>query len=401
MSREQDASNDGAIEPGHEPPATPHEHAPPKRATVAWIIVGAVVLILVAGATLLARAARATNKVAMNATPKGVTAVEATATTYRATRRYVGSLEPWLLARIGPQLVSAYVDTVLVRPGDVVARGQVLATLDCRNASAASRGVAMQAKALDARQRALANESARVQGLVDGGFVSTNEAEQKAAMTASTLAQLAALQAQVTGKNLEVGDCVLRAPFDGEVATRSIDPGAYVRPGVALVTLIDRRTVRLSADVPEIDFAAVQPGTTVAVRLLATGLSVSAPISRRSPAANPATRTIHVEVDLADLERRLPVGTTGELRVEVGDAAPATEVPLRAAVIRGRKASLFVVDGDVVRSVTVGVLGESGASLFVEPMPPGAFVVTEGRSQLSNGDRVAAKRETTTKVPAP
>ena len=67
----------------------------------------------------------------------------ARAGSYQPSRVYVGTLEAWLTASIGPQLVSAYVDTVLVRPGAVVKRGEVLATLDCRDASAASQGVAM------------------------------------------------------------------------------------------------------------------------------------------------------------------------------------------------------------------------------------------------------------------
>ncbi len=380
------------------PPTTspPGGHPPPApargRARVPLVIGGAVLLILASGGLLLARAAASTNEVALDASPKGVTVVEAARSTFRPTRRFVGTLQPWLEAKVGPQLASGYVDTVLVRPGDAVKRGQVLATLDCRNASAASQGVAMQARALEARQRALANESARVEGLLEKGFVSPNEAEQRSANTAATLAQLSSLNAQLTGKNLEVNDCVLRAPFDGEVAARSIDPGAFVRPGTSVVSVIDRATVRLSADVPEGDFAAVAPGTQVKVRLLATSRELSAPVSRRSPAANPSTRTVHVEIDLADPERALPVGTTGELRVEVGEPLPASEVPLRAAVIRGTKASLFVVEGGVAKATTAKVLGESGASLFVEPLAPGAAIVTEGRAQLRNNDRVAAKR---------
>jgi membrane fusion protein (multidrug efflux system) len=370
------------------------------RARVPLVIGGAVALVLASGGLLLARASASTNSVTLDAAPKGVTVVEAARTTFRPTRRFVGTLQPWLEAKVGPQLVSAYVDTVLVRPGDAVKRGQVLATLDCRNASASSQGVAMQARALEERQRALANEAARVEGLRGQGFVSENEVEQRTANTAASLAQLAALNAQLTGKNLEVNDCVLRAPFDGEVASRSIDPGAFARPGTSVVTVIDRGTVRLSAEVSEGDFGAVAPGTPVKVRLLATGKELTAPVSRRSPAANPSTRTVHVELDLADPGRLLPVGTTGELRVEVGEPQPASELPLRAAVIRGTKASLFLVEGGVAKAATAKVLGESGASLFVEPLAPRAAVVTEGRALLRNNDRVAPKRASSGAAPA-
>src|SRR5262249_694852 len=159
----------------------------------------------------------------------------------------------WLTANVGPQLVSAYVDTVLVRPGAVVKRGEVLATLDCRDKSAESQAVASEARAIEARQKALASGPARLRTLLAGNFGSPNEAEQKAGQSAAEQAKLEAMRAKLAQKSIEVGDCVLRAPFDGEVATRQIDPGAFVRPGVALVSVVDRSTVRLVADVPEVD----------------------------------------------------------------------------------------------------------------------------------------------------
>jgi multidrug efflux pump subunit AcrA (membrane-fusion protein) len=101
---------------------------------------------------MVARASSHVNKVALASLPVGVTAVEARATSFNSTRHYVGTLKPWVEAKIGPQLISAYVGSVLVRPGDHVKRGQVIGTLDCRNASAASQGISMQAKAIAAQQ---------------------------------------------------------------------------------------------------------------------------------------------------------------------------------------------------------------------------------------------------------
>ena len=133
----------------------------------------------------------------------GVTVVLGQSASFRGSRRYVATLDPWLRASVGPQLVSAYVDTVLVRPGSAVKRGEVLATLDCRSSSASSSEVAMRARALEAKQSALAKESARISGLLKGGFVSPNEVEQKEAETASMQAQLLATKAKLTGASLE------------------------------------------------------------------------------------------------------------------------------------------------------------------------------------------------------
>jgi RND family efflux transporter MFP subunit len=305
---------------------------------------------------------------------------------------YVGTLQPWVSASIGPQLVSAYIDTVLVRPGAVVKKHEVLATLDCKSASAGSQAVAASARALDARLKALADESARYKGLLDGGFVATNEVEQRVAATSAQSAEVNAAKAKLLGTTLEVNDCILRSPFDGEVTTRTMDPGAFVRPGVAIVAVVDRSTVRLSGDAPEVDFGVVSPGTDVKVHVLSTNQDMVARISRRAPAADPTTRTVHFEVDLADPSRSIPVGTTGEIRIEVGEPVPAVRIPLSSASVRNGKAVLFVVEGDVARSKTLKVLGESGGSLFVETtLPAGAHVVAEGRALLQDGDKVAAK----------
>jgi RND family efflux transporter MFP subunit len=311
---------------------------------------------------------------------------------YRASRVFVGTLEPWVRANVGPQLVSAYVDTVLVRPGAVVRRGEVLATLDCRDASASVKAITARARALDTHQKAVAHESARTQDLLAGGFVSPNEAEQKASESASEEAQLEAERANLARSSLQVSDCVLRAPFAGEVSARAVDPGAFVRPGSAIVTVVDRGTVRVTADAPETDFAVVAPGTKVNVRAYATGRDLPATITRRAPAADPATRTVRFEIDVPDAARSLPVGTTAEIRLEVGEALPATEIPLYAATIRGAKATLFTVVDDVARSRTLPVLGEAGGSVFLDPaLRAGTSVVTEGRALLGDGDRVAAK----------
>ena len=202
------------------------------------------------------------------------------------------------------------------------------------------------------------------------------------------------MKAKLTRSTLEVGDCILRAPFDGEVATRTIDPGAFVRPGVSIVSVVDRSTVRLSADAPEIDFDVIAPGRSVRIQVTATRQELVGVIARRAPSADPSTRTVHFEVDLHDPERRIPVGTTGEARLDVGEPVPATELPIYAAAVRGKKATIFVIEGDVARARTVAVRGEIGGSLFVDTeLKPGSLIVTEGGALLADGDRVTTKVE--------
>lgn len=384
--------------------SSPHFHLPhvsssprPRSFTpVSLAIVIAVLTILGAGVTMAVHAEANVNQVALAQTPKPVTVIEARAASFRDSRSYVGRIEPWFEAKIGPQMISAYVDTVLVRPGAAVKKGDVVATLDCRNASAKSRAVAMEARAVAARQEAIAHEATRFNGLLDGGFVSPNEAEQKAAQSAAEQAQLLSTQAQLLGTSLQVDDCTLRAPFAGEVATRSSDPGSFVRPGESIASIVDRSTVRVVADAPEVDFPVIAPSSVVRVHAFAIDRDLTANISRRAPAADPATRTVDFEIDIADPARTLPVGTTAEIRIDTGVALAACEVPLSAAMVRGDSATLFVVDGSVAHRRSYRVLGEREGRLFVAPeLGPGTRVVVQGRALLNDQDQVLASVEKT------
>jgi RND family efflux transporter MFP subunit len=381
-------------------PALPHPAKPKKkpaskrsRIWIPAIIVVAVAVVALVGFLLRHHAEAKTNHVALSATPKQVTVARAETATFRPTHRYVGTLRPWVEAKVGPQFISSYVSTVLVRPGAVVTRGQILGTLDCRDASARSRAIDLEARALQSQQVALATQAQRMTGLLDGGYIAANEVDLNSAQSNSERARVAAERSTLVDAQLSVSDCVLRAPFDGDIGERWVDPGAFVRPGEAVVSVVDRTVVRLVVDVPESDFSAVAPKNDVEIRILSLNQTVHAPIARRSPEADPSTRTIHIEIDLPDPEHRIPVNTTAEILVGVGQPVQATKIPLIGADLNGEKAKLFTVDDSIAHDHTLPVLGEVAGDLFIDPklLAPGAEVVLEGRAALRDKDKVVAK----------
>jgi RND family efflux transporter MFP subunit len=341
---------------------------------------------------LYLRAAARTSHVALSQAPKPVSIQRSQTATFRPIRSYVGTTRAWNVAHVGPQYVSAYVGSVLVRPGAVVKRGDILATLDCRNASAASREIAARAKALEQRRAAIAHESERLKLMSAAGFASENEVEKLGASANAEAAEVESLRASLASKGLEVNDCVLRAPFTGEIADRLADPGAYARPSMPIVSVIDRSMIRVTADAPESDFSVVAPGTEVSIEVEASGVKTAAKISRRAPSADDTTRTVHFEIDLPNKDHILPAGATARLTINVGVPQPATSVPLSSATLRGDHATLFVVANGIAKRVAVPVLGELSELLYLDPkFPAGASVVVEGRALLDDGDHVAAR----------
>src|SRR5690606_2898280 len=110
------------------------------------------------------------------------------------------------------------------------------------------------------------------------------------------------------------------------------------------------------------DFDVVAPGKEVRMRMLSGVRSVTSRVSRRAPSADEETRTIHIEIDLADAKRQIPVGTTAVFEVDAGDGLPALKLPLRAATVRGGRASLWVIEEEHAEKRQVDVIGEAGGS---------------------------------------
>jgi membrane fusion protein, multidrug efflux system len=370
------------------------EHVGPKRRTIPAVIGLGTVLAVGAGQYVFLRGT-ADHSHALSEAPRPVTTVAAEATQFQAERRYVGTVEPWVEAQIGPQVVAAYVKDVRVRPGAEVRAGDLLAVLDCRNADASARATEAQAQAIEKMQSAISDEAKHMANLVGSGFVSQTESERRNAQSLSEAARAAAVRAELESTRVAVGDCALRAPFSGEIGNRYADPGAFASPGSRLLSVVDRSTVRVVVDVSETDFEVVAPGSPVHIRFLTTGREVEAKVTRRSPEADSSTRTVEIEIDLPNQNRALPIHTTAEVLVKVGTPLPARRVPLSAATVRGSKAKLFVVDGQVAHQSVVPVLGDAAGSLYLEPtIPEGALVVTDGRTGLHDGDKVSVQTNT-------
>jgi len=253
------------------PEATPRRPLP-----LRWLIAGGTAALIVAGWGLALRAAHRQKDATLASEPKRVGTLRVLETVYKIQHRYVGTLMAWEEAKIGPQFLSGYLTEVRVRPGDTVRRGQTLAVLEPDRARAQATVSRMQAEAIEAKLSALAKESERIQGLQKKGIVSENEGENKLAEVKSERARLEAAKAQMAGTDVEFQDTVLKAPFDGEVGDRFLDPGAFVRPGTSILEVVNRSRIRCVADAPEGDHPFLAVGTAVHLYLLADARTMEA-----------------------------------------------------------------------------------------------------------------------------
>ncbi|HVM50160.1 MAG TPA: efflux RND transporter periplasmic adaptor subunit [Candidatus Acidoferrum sp.] len=205
------------------------------------------------------------------------------------------------------------------------------------------------------------------------------QAELDAAQARYNVAKAAVAEAEALSAYAKV-----LAPFDGVVARKLADEGDLAMPGKPLLELEGRTGLRLVADVPTLLAGHVEPEAKLVVRVDTLADPITGTVAEISPAADPASRTVRVKVDLPRASG-LRSGQFGRLSVPVGEGT-FLYVPPQALVQRGQLEVLFVAAGGEaqMRLVRTGKQTPQGIEILSGLMP-GETIVTQGAALLRDG----------------
>jgi len=218
-----------------------------------------------------------------------------------------------------------------------------------------------------------------------------NRTDNLRKQNAATQAELDTAQARYNVAKASVaeaealsGYAKILAPFDGVVARKLADEGDLAMPGKPLLDLDGRAGLRLVADVPSLLVGNVLPDAKLVVRVDTVPDAITGTLAEISPAADPASRTVCMKVDLPETGG-LRTGQFGRLALPVGEAT-FLFVPLPALVRRGQLEILFVAaDGKAqMRLVRAGKETAQGLEILAG-LTPGEAVVIEGAGALRDG----------------
>jgi HlyD family secretion protein len=290
----------------------------------------------------------------------------------------VGTIRPRTETRIEAQ-VTGKVRKVLVKAGDAVTRGATLVTLEDREFATrlerAEQGLrSAKAAREEARQEVAAAEAAymkaelqykRIDKLFQDNVVSSRELEQaraeflqaqakmnqsedglERAVAGVHQAQKLVEEAQIT-KNYTV----IKAPDDGEVVKRLIEPGDLALPGKPLLILQTARAFRLEAYVREGLISRVRHGEELYVSIDSLGKEVKGMVEEVIPSADPKTRTFLVKVGLPEVMGAYP-GMFCRLLVPSGERS-AVLIPADAVMRVGQLETVKVRTGDTWQTVYI------------------------------------------------
>lgn len=278
---------------------------------------------------------------------------------------------------------------VSVERGMQVKPGQVLATLDVRAASLSAAEAEAQARSVKAQNDQARDECARYEKLKERGAVSDLEFQQKIIQcrTLPLSAEAATARAALAAQN--VGDGIVRAPFAGIIAERSIEVGQYVRQDSKVATLVAVDPLRVELAVPEAEVGRVAIGAEVSFGVSAyPGKRFSGKIQYISGVVRSSTRDLVVEAVVPNPERALLPGMFADVELSVGSQT-LPSVPRAALVERDGQARLFVVQGGRVEERVVALGAAAGERVAVQRgVSQNESVVVSDPQKLQNGQAV-------------
>ncbi|MGI4861673.1 MAG: efflux RND transporter periplasmic adaptor subunit [Janthinobacterium lividum] len=332
-------------------------------------------------------------------------------TVARATRRDIplridalGTVTPRSTITVKTQ-VSGTLNAVLVKEGQTVKAGQVVARIDSR----ALRAQMLAAQGtLEHDQAELHNAEVdlqRYRNLIAGGSVSKQTLDTAVSTANQYRGTVKYDQGTVENLRVQVGYCDIVAPVSGRIGLLSTDAGNYVlssdTTGIATITSEDPTTVVFSVTEEQIGDVVDAFHDNGALPVTLLDRDKTATIGQGTLAAidnivNTTTGMVKLKAAAANPDGRLFPERFVNVRMTVGTARHALVVP-GVAVQRGASGSFVLVLGSDnkahLRHIETGVSDGSDTVVSSGALQDNDQVIVEGADKLDDGSAVRVVKE--------
>ena len=273
---------------------------------------------------------------------------------------------------------------VLVREGDAVRKGQVLARID-------DGGMASGLEQLRT-QAALAETTFQRQKRLWEQQIGS-EIQYLQAKTNYEAATNAVSQAEA-----QLAKSVIRAPFSGIVDDVMQEQGSTANPvaGMPVFRLVNLSDMYVEVDVPESYLESVRPGKEVLIYLPVLGDSIQSTVRQTGNFINPANRSFSVEIPVPNVEGAVKPNLTARVRINDYTAENALLVP-PSVISENAEGQQYVyvavnVGEDGIgtaekRVVRIGKSQEQQVEIL-EGIKAGEFIITEGARSVREGQQI-------------
>jgi len=279
------------------------------------------------------------------------------------------------------------IEAIPVRVGERVARGEILARIDCRDHELERERANANLRAAGARLALTEQQLARARELGAQGFFSKEALAARDTEVQVQRAEGEQARTQLAAAERAVGKCTVRSPFAAIVRERLGQVGELAVPGSPLVAISDAGNVVVSAQVQLEDADSLRK--TGEPRFVGDGGTRALALLRISPAIAPRART--VEARLRFKGEPAPAGASGALIWR--DVRP--HVPAELVVRRDGRLGVFVAEGGRARFQVLATAQEGRPA--ATGLAPDARIVVAGQLTLRDGQRLDGQAPTAAK----
>ncbi|MDR1874206.1 MAG: efflux RND transporter periplasmic adaptor subunit [Synergistaceae bacterium] len=273
-----------------------------------------------------------------------------------------------------------YVTSIPVEVGDMVKKGQVLATLDSKKA-------AEKVQAAEARYNELAMKYERTRELQKAGGSSRQEVEGVFSQYKDAGASLQSLRTELTRHRVV-------SPIDGVVLQREAEIGLLANAGKLLFVIGDPRRFEIAIDLSPRYISMIRKGDRARF-MNSSGEWEPATVKRVDPMANPVTGLYNVVLDVqihdpAAGGAQLRVGASVETRILIEQGDHVVVVPYESVRETEGEARVYVCSGDVAveRVVRKGRTNDQGQTRILSGLATGERIVLKGADRMYDGARI-------------
>jgi multidrug efflux pump subunit AcrA (membrane-fusion protein) len=303
---------------------------------------------------------------------KGVTVATAQVVDQPVIYQAIGTVQAGISSKLSSKLLGT-VESIQVREGDRVKKGETLIILDQRQVKAqvrkAEAGLAEARKALNAaisaREAAASQKKLsfatyeRYRDLRNQKMVSAQAFEEKeavyqqaesaleraGAMVSAAHERVKQAEANLADVSVSKKDAVIIAPHDGIITAKLVDKGDLASPGTPLLTIETTHGFCVDMLLPETYISYVEPRQKVLVEVpaLKTG-PLEGDVCTLVPSADQKSRSFIVKINLP-IERAVTSGMFARVQIPIGNSSKLL-IKRSAVIMRGQLTGLYLVDSD-------------------------------------------------------
>jgi membrane fusion protein (multidrug efflux system) len=304
--------------------------------------------------------------------------------------RVIGTINPARRADLSAQ-TGGLVETVSVRPGDRVGRGDMLVQVDVERLTLELGQARSNAEATRVQLELARGQLERVRQLVNRNVATTSTLEEAQSAVDGLSAQITALDDVVKLAELSLRNATVTAPFDAVVTARPVDPGAVIAAGTTVISLVDLATVELEAAASVAAGVLLAPGQHVDVAV--DGIpnrTFPGTVARINPVASAGTRTIPVYITMENPDGLLFGGMFATAEIVVASAPAALAVPTAAIRSDAGGTHVLRIEGEIlVRApVTIAETWAGDLTRVTAGLAAGDEIITAALPELDPGDPV-------------